>query len=212
MLLLVSDTWTLNVIVWSASLPSGLTGADLSIFAAAFSYLCDVTNPQDRTIRVTILDITYLASMPIGIAIGKAVFSAVDRSYTIMFILNCSMLVCAIIYTFFRLDWATTPQQKPLKLCCLDVSNKLQHRSAENGVINDSVIEDKKEKDPNCLLDFFDKDHLIGSLRTIFKTRPNHGRLYLIILVISLGLYTFQRGKFWHLLMFRIQIVIMKIF
>lgn len=154
--------------------------------------------------RVTILDITYLASMPIGIAAGKAIFSAVDRSYTIMFILNCSMLVCAIIYTFFCLDWATTPQQRPLKLCCLNVSKKTEHNTSENGVINDPVEDDKKEKDPNCLLDFFDKDHLIGSLRTVLKTRPNHGRLYLIIIVISLGLYTFQRGKLkklrvsWH--------------
>lgn len=59
------------MILWTASLPSGLTGADLSIFAASFSYLSDITTIKDRSMRVTFLDATYLLSMPIGVALGK---------------------------------------------------------------------------------------------------------------------------------------------
>lgn len=54
----------------SASLPSAVTGADLAIFAAAFSYVADITTVESRTLRVTVLDITYLSTMPTGVALG----------------------------------------------------------------------------------------------------------------------------------------------
>lgn len=69
-----SDTWSLEVVVLTASLPSALTGADLAIFAAAFSYMADVTTVEARTLRVTILDITYLSTMPTGVALGTVTF------------------------------------------------------------------------------------------------------------------------------------------
>jgi hypothetical protein len=62
------------VVLLSASLPSALTGADLAIFAAVFSYMADVTTVEARTIRVTILDITYLSTMPTGVALGILIF------------------------------------------------------------------------------------------------------------------------------------------
>jgi hypothetical protein len=60
------------VVLLSASLPSALTGADLAIFAAVFSYLADVTTVESRTLRVTILDIAYLSTMPTGVALGMS--------------------------------------------------------------------------------------------------------------------------------------------
>lgn len=89
-----------------------------------------------------------------------------------MFSINAGCLVVAFLYSLVRLDWATTPQQRPLQpssLCSCDVNQ-------------------------NGLLDFFDKDHLVESVKTIIKKRPNHGRLFIFILIISLALYTFQRG------------------
>jgi len=50
-----------------------VTGADLAIFAAAFSYVADVTTVESRTLRVTVLDITYLSTMPTGVALGKLI-------------------------------------------------------------------------------------------------------------------------------------------
>ena len=50
-----------------------MTGADLAIFAAAFSYVADVTTVESRTLRVTVLDITYLSTMPTGVALGTLI-------------------------------------------------------------------------------------------------------------------------------------------
>lgn len=43
----------------------------MAIFAAAFSYISDVSSVENRTLRVTILDVCYLSTMPIGVALGK---------------------------------------------------------------------------------------------------------------------------------------------
>lgn len=58
--------------IYTATIPSALTGADVAIFASAFAYISDVTSVKDRTIRVTILDGTYLSTMPAGLALGES--------------------------------------------------------------------------------------------------------------------------------------------
>lgn len=207
-----TEEWTVNTILWTASLPSGLTGADLSIFTAVFSYISDITSSSNRTARITILDVVYLTSMPIGVALGrfntstlssicksqkiflrhilnfisgKYFFSFFNHSYTIMFGINASLMMISIIYSFFRLDWSTNSSQRPLKLCCLNASKKLFEEDED---------EANRRKEPNCFLDFFNKNYLIESVQTIVKKRPNYGRIYIIALILSLGLYTFQRG------------------
>lgn len=57
--------------IYTAALPSALTGADLAIFAGCFAYIADVSSVKNRTLRVGILDVTYLSTLPMGIAIGK---------------------------------------------------------------------------------------------------------------------------------------------
>lgn len=65
------DTWPVEYIVYTATLPMAFTGADVAIFAASFAYLVDVSPVKHRTIRVTIMEVCYLATMPTGIALGK---------------------------------------------------------------------------------------------------------------------------------------------
>jgi PCFT/HCP family folate transporter-like MFS transporter 1/3 len=108
-------TWPLETVLLSASLPSAVTGADLAIFAAAFSYVADVSTVESRTLRVTVLDIAYLSTMPTGVALGKYLWSSVTgHSYAIMFGMNASLLLTAILYALWRLKWRTTESQQPL--------------------------------------------------------------------------------------------------
>lgn len=100
----IADTWPVEYIIYTASIPGALTGADVAIFAAAFAYISDVSTVENRTIRVTILDVCYLSTMPIGVALGSYLFSkVVDRSYIIMFAINASCLAAAILYSTFHL-------------------------------------------------------------------------------------------------------------
>lgn len=64
--------WPLQVVLYTATFPAALTGNTLAIFMASFSYVCDISSPEDRTLRLTLLEVAYLVTMPIGVAVGTA--------------------------------------------------------------------------------------------------------------------------------------------
>ncbi|XP_017881552.1 proton-coupled folate transporter isoform X2 [Ceratina calcarata] len=159
------ETWSLNTVVYTASLPMGMLGGDVAVFGSCFAYISDISSVKQRTLRITILDVAYLSTMPTGIALGSYLFTNVVRSsYTVMFIINATLLAFAIFYSLIRLKWQTLPQQQPLG-------------------------------DANLLTDFFDKKHVIATTRTLTRSRPNHGKLHLWLLLLIMMLYTFQRDE-----------------
>ncbi|KRT81904.1 membrane transporter, partial [Oryctes borbonicus] len=162
----LQENWPVEYIIYTATLPMTITGADVAIFAAAFAYITDISSKESRTLRVTVVEVCYLLTMPTGIAIGKILYNGVtNRSYAIMFTINASMLLLAILYTFLRLDWRTSEKQRPL-------------REANN-----------------VITDFFDTDHVVQTLTTLCKRRPNKRRIYLLILILAMAFYTFQRDE-----------------
>lgn len=62
----VMPSWNVNMIIYTASIPSTLFGADVAIFAACFAYISDISSVEERTFRITILDAAYLSTMPMG--------------------------------------------------------------------------------------------------------------------------------------------------
>lgn len=100
-----------------------------------------------------------------GVALGSYIYTnVVNKSYTIMFIINATLLFLAILYSLIKLKWQTLPQQQVLM-------------------------------GTNLLTDFFDKKHIIATIKTMIKTRPNHGKLHLLFLLIIMMLYVFQRDE-----------------
>ncbi|XP_061934694.1 probable peptidoglycan muropeptide transporter SLC46 isoform X3 [Apis cerana] len=159
------DTWNLNTVVYFATLPMGMLGGDVVIFGSCFAYISDISSIQQRTLRITILDVIYLSTMPTGVALGSYIYTnVVNKSYTIMFIINATLLFLAILYSLIKLKWQTLPQQQVLM-------------------------------GTNLLTDFFDKKHIIATIKTMIKTRPNHGKLHLLFLLIIMMLYVFQRDE-----------------
>lgn len=158
-------TWPVEYIIYTATLPMTITGADVAIFGAAFSYLSDVTTPESRTLRVTVLEVCYLATMPTGIALGSLLFNATNKSFTIMFIINASLLLIAIIYTALRLDFRSNETQRPIS------------------------------EAKNVITDFFDYKHVVLTFKTIFKKRLFNKRTYILLLILAMATYTFQRDE-----------------
>ncbi|XP_035794014.1 proton-coupled folate transporter-like [Anopheles albimanus] len=160
-------TWPVEYIIYTATLPSVLTGADIAIFASCFAYISDITTVEQRTLRITILDATYLSTMPIGVALGNVIFNHTGKSYTIMFTINASLLACSIVYSVFFLKSRTTERQ------C-------------------SIRELPWYRMP---LDFFDRQHIVRSVQTFVKKRTLHRRIYLYLLMVAMSFYTFQRDE-----------------
>ncbi|XP_077302511.1 lysosomal proton-coupled steroid conjugate and bile acid symporter SLC46A3 [Arctopsyche grandis] len=172
-------TWPLEYVIYIATIPSALTGADVAIFAAAFSYISDITTSINRTMRVAILDVCYLSTFPTGVALGNYLFHQVfNKSYSDLFAINASFLFIAIIYSAINLKWKTTEKHQSM---------------SEAGV-------------HNFFADFFDKNHAVSSFRALTKERPHHRRAYLLIMMISMALYTFQRDEKPMLFLYTIKV------
>ncbi|KAJ8737252.1 hypothetical protein PYW07_000523 [Mythimna separata] len=163
-----AKAWPVEYVIYTAAFPSALTGADLAIFAGCFAYIADVSSLKNRTLRVGILDVVYLSTMPSGVAIGNLLWNkVVNRSFTIMFAINTSLMVLATLYTIIFLKWQTRPEQKSLK---------------EAGI-------------KNPLTDFFDVKNITHTITILTQKRPNNRRLFLWFLLISMAFYTFQRDE-----------------
>lgn len=161
-------SWPVEYVIYTATIPSAITGSDVAIFASCFAYISDVSSLKNRTMRVTILDVCYLSAMPTGVAFGSYMFNNVlNKSHESMFIINASIMFVAILYSLIFLKWQTTPKQRSLReiSCC------------------------------GFFPDFFDIQHLQNSFGVLTKKRPSNRRSYLIILLISMTLYTFQRDE-----------------
>ncbi|XP_058791948.1 proton-coupled folate transporter isoform X2 [Phymastichus coffea] len=157
--------WSLNMITYTATLPMGLLGGDISIFASCFAYISDVSTTRNRTFRITILDVVYLSAMPTGVAVGSFIFSCFNFApYTLMFGINSIMVILAIAYSLYKLKWQTSDNQI---------------RISWNSII----------------FDFFDKNHILETYKTLLKKRQFRGRTYLWIILFCMILYTFQRDE-----------------
>ncbi|XP_055300087.1 proton-coupled folate transporter [Sitodiplosis mosellana] len=163
-----NDKWPVEYIIYTATLPSALTGVDIAIFASAFAYISDVSSVENRTLRVTILEVCYLITFPTGIALGSYLFNVVlDHSYFIMFSINAVFLMAAFLYSIFNLKWSTSSRQRSItEVGC-------------NGILGD----------------FFDKKHIVDTVSTLTKKRSNHRRMFLWIFLVAMFFYTFQRDE-----------------
>ncbi|XP_055642314.1 proton-coupled folate transporter [Toxorhynchites rutilus septentrionalis] len=161
------ENWPVEYIIYTATIPSVLTGADIAIFASCFAYISDITTVTDRTLRITILDATYLSTMPIGVALGNLIYNRTAKSFTVMFTINASLLFASILYSALRLKSRITDQQV-------------------------SILELRWYRIPG---DFFDRNHVVHSVKTFFKKRTLHRRIYLHTLMVAMSFYTFQRDE-----------------
>lgn len=98
------DDWPLEYVIYTATIPCAFTGGDVSIFASAFAYISDISDVKNRTLRVTVLEVCYLITFPIGITLGSYLFNHVfDHTYIIMFGINGMFLLLAILYSVLNL-------------------------------------------------------------------------------------------------------------
>lgn len=103
-------SWPLEYVLYTATLPAAITGADVAIFASCFAYISDITTFHNRTLRITILDACYLSAMPLGLTLGSYLFQHIfQKSHANMFLLNASFMITSIIYTIVWLEVSTFP-------------------------------------------------------------------------------------------------------
>ncbi|XP_031621409.1 thymic stromal cotransporter homolog [Contarinia nasturtii] len=165
------EKWPVEYIIFTATIPSAITGVDIVIFASAFAYISDVSSVANRTLRVTLLEVSYLVTFPTGIALGSYLFNKVfNHSYFIMFSINAVILSTSILYAIVNLKWRTSTRQNSIREvgCC--------------GLAGD----------------FFDRQHVADTIKTLVKKRANRHHILFWIFLASMFFYTFQRDEKYY--------------
>lgn len=169
--------WPLENIIFTAIIPSSITGTDVAIFSSCYSYITDISSAKTRLARVSLLEGCYLWSIPIGITIGSSLFyNVVNRNFAIMWAINSSLLLIAFVEGCITLQFTTSPHHKSIK----DV--------------------------PFCdfCKDIFRLEYLFATFRIFHKVSADvlFNRRNVVLLFIAMGMYVFQRDEKAYLYMY----------
>ncbi|XP_046386088.1 proton-coupled folate transporter isoform X2 [Ischnura elegans] len=208
------SSWPLYTIIYSATLPSSITGADVAIFLGCFSYLADITTAKDRTWRVAILDAVYLLTMPTGVALGAYLFAAWNRSFSALFSVNAALLLAAIMYTLVRLEWKTAGKGSRREAETVEPDENTIEGSDHPTLLQEAEEEDHTKRNENstphedirgeklipdsqkgCFWKLFDYEHVVDLWKTVIRRRSGKRRAALLTVFLAMALYTFQRDE-----------------
>ncbi|XP_037079014.1 proton-coupled folate transporter-like [Pollicipes pollicipes] len=95
-----------------ASIPQALTGGTTVFLMASFSYLSDITGQRDRTARLGVLDVCFLAPLAVGFVTSGA---AVQRvGYVPLYCASGGLMLLVLLYGALLVPESRSPQQLAL--------------------------------------------------------------------------------------------------
>lgn len=96
---------TLFSLTYTVTLPSTLLGSQGLAICMCFSYLYDITDLKQRTVRVLIINAVYLSTIPVGVLLGHFFYEKVFKSsYVAVFALNAFFVVLAMAWAVWRVE------------------------------------------------------------------------------------------------------------
>uniref|UniRef100_T1J931 Major facilitator superfamily (MFS) profile domain-containing protein n=1 Tax=Strigamia maritima TaxID=126957 RepID=T1J931_STRMM len=93
-----------------ATLPYAVCGNILSIMTGAISYIADITEPKERTVRFGLVQASFLCGLPIGVSGGGFIFQ--NCGYIAVFTVSISLYVVAILYVMLFVPEPSKCNQK----------------------------------------------------------------------------------------------------
>jgi len=139
------------------------TGGHICFYLAAYSYMVDTVHPSTRTWRMSLLD----SFMPMGFLVGFPLGTFLNNTYgpTVLYLTGVVIISIAMLYIFF-----VVKDHKAL-------------REAKKEAADASLV---LGKFPGCNLGIFSwiLEIVLSGLRTIFKSRPNNGRTWVVCFVL----------------------------
>ena len=156
------------------------TGGAICFYLACYSYMVDITTPETRTRRLSVLD----SFMPIGFIVGLPFGTFVKNNYGLvcLYSIAAGIVFIAMVYVFFvvndsrkNFDEEKKQEVKNTKSDVVLGCNKGEHINCPKIQFLFSVISD-----------FFPSLYQIITvgIRTILKERPNGARKWVICFVL----------------------------
>ena len=109
-----------------------LTGGATCFYLASYSYMTDITSPETRTKRLSLLD----SFMPIGFLIGLPLgtFIRNNHGFVALFATAALIILTAILYVFFVLKESVQKQPRTEKTN--NVAPTIQPNKGKRKMIN----------------------------------------------------------------------------
>ncbi|XP_023236631.1 proton-coupled folate transporter-like [Centruroides sculpturatus] len=82
-----------------AGIPAGIFGGFVVAFSSIYTYISDVTQKENRTIRFAILEIVFILATPVGIETGGQIYKYFNA--TIVYVTAILALLSSFIWVFF---------------------------------------------------------------------------------------------------------------
>ena len=140
---------------------AGLTGGYVCLNIGLYGYVSDVTNTDNRTMRLSILNGIFSAGYVIGTTLGGKLYKAYNNYY-LNFGISIGFGLLGILYTLV--------------------------------FVPESIQTQNNESNSR----FFDIQNVKESLNVAFKSRPGHGRLHVILLIINFAIFMFCLNTFHY--------------
>ena len=142
----------------------GVTGGYVCLNIGLYGYVSDVTSPENRTTRLSILNGVFSAGYVIGTSLGGKLYKMYGNYY-LNFGISIGFGIAGMLYAIFV--------------------------TKETNVGQEQSSEERKRS-------FFDLKNVTESLSVAFKSRPNHGRLHVILLIINFSIFMFCLNTFHY--------------
>lgn len=161
------ESWPAEYILF-ASIPTGLCGGSASLFMSINSYIADVSTPETRTSRISLLYGFITVSLPVSMF--SSIYIYIYGGYVAIWGTSLTLAAIAFMYlTFFVTDTRGA------------VKNK------ENGALQDpSGLNVITEADESII------QNLWKCFTVTFQKRSGYKRATLCFLLVSMSLYVFS--------------------
>ncbi|XP_049772476.1 solute carrier family 46 member 3-like [Schistocerca cancellata] len=118
MLCVYCRSWPVEAAALAEALPPALTGGWVTAFMAIFSYMGDVTTPEERTLRIGVVNVCLMLGVPIGMALSGVLLRAIG--FYGVFLTSACIYTSSITYGFFFIhdkprDTPAAADEKPEK-------------------------------------------------------------------------------------------------
>lgn len=183
------------------------TGGSTVFFMACYSYLSDVTSTENRTKRFAFLDGLW----PIAYFLGMFLAGLIKTNLGYMYNYGLGMLtsVLAMAYTVFVVKDSTKLRQERLRRTHLkEAKARAALCSDEKGAgvtdpLNDEDPLAHEPKTKTGLIGLFDLSNIKEGFKAVFRERPNHKRVFLILMIVIFEIEIFCiMGKWSNMYLF----------
>ena len=166
LLLICSIFENLTFIVFVCAFISGISAGSVGVIANSFGFIADITNFENRTKRITVLEASlFFGSFAGNLIAGSLIKSFVYSKFIIIFSVNLVIHILVLIY---------------IKLRLTQIPNPTHDRILNQSILNQSI---SSSGSSSFIRETFDL--IIDVFRTTFKKRPNFIRTYIIIILIG---------------------------